>query len=283
MAGELVMENWQAEWEGLLLGQGTRYNIASFIGFDLPGMRTTDVERPLEHGVYAQTDLLTARTIELSLTVTGDTQEDAATRLEALKASFEPRTEEAPLVVQLPGFGKRLINARPRRCSFPMAGSGLAHPVLVQWLCPDPRMYAVDEQGDSVGLPTAAGGRSYDRVYDVSYGAMPLGGRIYVRNDGNVTTRPVIVIAGPVTDPVVRNLTTEQEERFSIDLASTDELVVDSVERTVMLNGTTSRLSALSTDSEFIELASGVNEITFAGDGSDPMARLAIVWRSAFL
>jgi phage-related protein len=102
-------------------------------------------------------------------------------------------------------------------------------------------------------------------------------------NGGNVATYPTLTIRGPVTDPVVRREDDGREMRFAIALGPTDVLVVDTQLRTVTLNGSTSRYSSLSSQSEWIDLPPGRSTVSWTAASYDPAAELGVAWRDAYL
>ena len=72
MAGELITQDFQIEWNGQLLGDDTSgLEIISFTPFAYPDVRTSDQNRPLDHGLFAGVDYYGSRTITLQMEVWG--------------------------------------------------------------------------------------------------------------------------------------------------------------------------------------------------------------------
>ncbi|XXZ49916.1 hypothetical protein AAGT00_16595 [Streptomyces cavourensis] len=83
------------------------------------------------------------------------------------------------------------------------------------------------------------------------------------------------------------NLATGEAIEYDLDLAADDELLVDTREGTVTLNGTASRLytaTARSAPEQLFALAPGASSLVFrAAPGStDPRASVSLRWRSAY-
>jgi phage-related protein len=86
-----------------------------------------------------------------------------------------------------------------------------------------------------------------------------------------------VTIYGAATNPFIRNATTDQSIELTIALAGSDVLVLDFADRTITLNGTATRYSALDTGSIWWELVRGENTIQYGGGG-----RIEVAFRSAW-
>ena len=103
-----------------------------------------------------------------------------------------------------------------------------------------------------------------------------------VSNEGNFTANPTFTFAGPVTNPRVDNLTHDQSLSFTTTVADGDTLVVDTEQRTVLLNGTASRYSTLDFGSDWIEFQPGINEIRYQA-ATTTTTTMTTTWRSAWV
>ena len=281
--GDLLVEDMQFEWQGLLLGAHTDYHLERADGLDLLDMRSYDSPRAGDHGVVSGRDLFAGRTIEVEFKVYAFAADATVSRLDELKARFDTQSSELPLAFRLPGVGKRVAFARPRRLAYTIPGRVRAVQAVAQWFCPDPRLYSVDEHGLYANLPLPSEGRAYNRSAPREYGLLGSGGEVYPENAGDVATFPTLTITGPVTDPVTRREDDGREMRFDIALGPADVLVVDTQFRTVTLNGSTSRYSALLPQSEWIDLPPGRSTVSWTASSYDPAAELGVAWRDAYL
>ena len=102
-------------------------------------------------------------------------------------------------------------------------------------------------------MTTTTGGLTFDLTFDLTFSASSGGDTVTVTNDGNVPTPAVFTIDGPVSNPTIENTTLGKELSFDIVLGASDQLVVDTAARTVVLNGTASRYNTLTPDSEWFE------------------------------
>lgn len=284
--GDLVTGDWMVEFNGDVVGDDELASLVQIEGLsDLPAIRTSDKEILRRHGMHAGDDFLAGKDITLTveLAATGSTLDD---EIENLSAAFQPGAERE-MVFQVPGVaggGKRLVYARPRAISAPVNLQWMyGLPVLlIRMATSDPRIYAFTESTETDTLPTTGGGMEFNESPNITFGATSTGGLFTCTNDGTFETWPVIKLTGPVTDPVIYNTTSGKEIGFDITVGSGDYLVIDTGNRTVLLNGTASRYSTLTSDSEWWALDAGDNEIRYEA-ATTTASNITLTWRSAWL
>lgn len=272
---------------GLDLGPGTNYIVHSVDGFGIPTTRVGDSPRPRDHGLFYGLDFMDGRTITISLTVRGATPSEVVANLDTLLAAWKPIYSDSltisALAYKFPGQVARLLRGRPRQAKADTSRIiGNRVPVTLEYVAADPRQYAAAGSVGTVGMATSSGGRTYNRIYNLSYGAS---GSVFLfaTNAGDFVTKPILKITGPAANPHVENLTTGEVMKFALTLAAGDILTIDCDARTVLLNGTASRYSSLSSDSAFITMQPGSNTLRFIADTYQPAASLEVDWSSAWL
>lgn len=283
------MIDYQVQIDAITMGPGTSYVIHSIDGFGLPDVRATDTPRPRDHGEFYGLDYLPGRTITLQITILGTSPSDTVAKLDALMDVWSPDTFPTdtasflPLRFQFPGQSPRLFRGRPRRAQADTSRIvGNRVPVTLEYKTADPRQYAEVTTSQSIGLFVASGGRTYPRVYPLSFGG-GASALLTLTNSGNFPSRPTAHIDGPVTNPKIENIDLGKFLKFSISLASTDYLDIDFDARTVVLNGTASRYGTITSDSQWWDLPPGNSTIRFSADSYDPAALLTLVTTSAWL
>lgn len=282
-----ISGDYQLDYLGLVLGAGTDYEIVEIRGIDdLVEMRTSDIERPAEHGLFAGTDFAAGRTVEIDLEVTGTTDAAFRANVQALADKTVIQSAESPLVFRLPSLSSgldRRINARPRRRVLPVNLDYFFRiaPARLAFFAVDPRVYSDAETTLTTAAATSGGGRTYARVYPLTYAAGGTGGTLVATNAGNFPTRPTLVVTGPCDTPKIENVTAGRHLQVAVVLASGDFLEIDTDARTVLLNGTASRYSSLSQDSSWWELAPGASSLKFTSASN--VGTLEIHFRSAWL
>jgi len=282
--GDTVTEDWDIEFNGLALGEGTPFLVALVEGLaDLPAVRSGDQTLLRTDGLWAGEDFLGGRTITISVEVD---QRTTTTAFDELASAFVPGQAEQPLVMQIPrvaGGAKIRVNARARRRSAPINLEWLYDlPVIVVELdATDPRIYADTPTTISgLGLAAATGGLTWPLTWLLDWGTFN-SGTFTAFNGGNYATPVAFTFAGPLERPRVENLTQSRILEFDVSLAAGDTLVVDTGARTALIGGTASRSGTMTADSQWFHLGAGTETIRFAANSGS--GTLAAEWRSAWI
>ena len=280
------MNDWQGTFNGLTFGAGTSYRVTAATGLhDTPDVRTSDVDQARGHGQFAGTDLLGGRSVQFEFTIIAPSMNSAI--IQAFSHAMVTGNEESELVLLIPGLAEsRTVqtNARVRRLAMPIdtdyrAGASRAR---VEWWCTDPRIYDVDLTTVSTAVADTAGtGEEWPWEWPIDWGGEVSGGAVTATNDGEFPTPWVATLTGPLTSPRITNATSDETIRIDGTLESGETLVIDSADRSILLNGTTQRYRWLRSQSQWFDLAPGDNTIRFAataGTGS-----LQLEFRSAWI
>lgn len=153
-------------------------------------------------------------------------------------------------------------------------------------LAPDPRKVGgLEALATGLANPAGGAGATFPWTFPLVFaGAAGATGAITVTNSGDYPSRPVLRIAGPVTGPVVENITTGQKLRLTgISLGAADYLDVDMDARTVVLNGSASRRGTIASESEWWSLAPGDNLVRFGAAAYNAGALLTVTYRDAWV
>jgi len=301
-----TLANWQFSIGDLVGGAGTGYEVDEdgIAGLDLPSLRTSDVNRAVDHGERMGRDLLEGRTFSWTVHVIADSDTEMASLLESLGAVTSPGTTEVEFSYKLPGQTQRSIYARPRRRTMAENRRGrLAHvaQVALQFHATDPRIYSVTPTTTTVqvAFSTSGGGGTGGASWpwswplswasDVEEAPPPTGnsGSTVVENIGTFET-PWLgrFDAGSnfLTGPRIENLTTGDALDFtSLVLQPGQYLTIDSHERTAYLNGVQSRYGTLSSTSRWFSLEPGSNSIRATARSASSGSTFRITHRSAWV
>lgn len=283
-----VTQDWQMEYAGLLIGDPGAYSIAKIDGLaSMPDLRTSDRTRLRRHGMLPGDDFLAGRSVIADVEIDGADDPAFAAAVAALKAALAPGSPEQALTFQIPGVaggGVRRLNARPRKLALPVDLDRFFHrlPVAsVEWFATDPRIYDDAEQSEAVGLAAGVAGLSWPLSWPLSWGGASTSSTITAANAGTFPTPMVVRFDGPVTNPGIENVVTGFTLQLSLTLGLGEFLEVDTDARTVLLSGTASRYSSLTT-ADWFELAPGDNQLRFIGTTTgDPT--MTVTWRSAWI
>lgn len=112
----------------------------------------------------------------------------------------------------------------------------------------------------------------------------PLGGGLTANNQGDAEALPTITIAGPVWDPIVRNVTTGAYSQWSIYLDPGRQMVVDFTTRLILVDGQREAVPFAGYGSAPWSLPPGFSDIEFRSRDSlyDAAARLTLAWSDAY-
>lgn len=280
-AGSLITNDLQVEFNGQLMGDDVSgLEIVSFTPFQYPAVRSSDYERPLDHGLIPGTDYFGGRTVYLQLEVWG-----GWTAVREVLSAFTLGTEAA-LVWQLGTVGKLQVNARVRKRDPLVIDEGYAvgntTTVTVEFYCTDPRVYSNAVNTVNATLTTASPGLTFNVTPNLSFGGASTSGAALITNAGTFETRPVIRINGPITNPYLLNETTGKTLAFNGTIASGDYIDVDFLNRTVILNGTGSRYFWIVDSSGWWNLIPGANSVRLGGSPGSPSPTMTVQWRDAY-
>ena len=241
-------------------------------GLDSAPLRTSTDEHQGTDGTYIDTPFLSSRTIVLEGNLFAD-QNDPDTMLDDLKADFTSDSVR-PFYYQLPGQRLRFVNCQGGGIQYDLDGGrriGLT-PVQLTLLAEDPYIYDYPPQQSQVSVPTISiVGTSFNMAFNVGFGgALPNNGAT-VTNSGSHTAYPIITITGPTTNPVISDSYSGITMSLATTLAAGDVLVIDCRKKSIVLNGTVSRRTAMS-GLKWLTVPPGISDTIFftadSGTGS---------------
>lgn len=133
---------------------------------------------------------------------------------------------------------------------------------------------------------TGSGGLSFNLTFPFSFNFSSSPATATVTNAGELDAYPTIQIFGPITSPVIRNLTTGKRLGLTSTIAAGDFVEISMKNETVFLNGSSSSplLSVLDVStSDWWSLASGVNNVQLDGtSANNTTTRAFFKWRNTY-
>lgn len=280
--------DWTLTFGGLTIGgAGSPYQITQLSGFhDAPEVRSDDQTRARAHGLFAGTDYLGGRSIVADIEVVAKHPNEST--WQAFSSALVVGAEsETPLGLQIPGLAGGTsvrVGARVRKLSLPIERSYLnGHGrAIVEWFATDPRVYSETLTTATASQATVAGtGVTFPVTFPLTFGGSVSGGQLIATNVGEFGAPWSATITGPVDNPTVENITTGETLAFVGTLAAGETLVLDSLARSVLLNGTASRYSWLVIGSQWFTVEPGANTIRLAG--SSGTGSISFSFRSAWI
>lgn len=272
--------------DGLILNSSVLQpfvDIEKVTGLDSANYRTTERDWEGNDGGFMDAEFEKGRSLVLDGTVFSDTGtiEDF---LDDLKANFAPAATLQNFYFKVPGQVERLLFVKPLGCRYDwdeLRRTGQAS-IQLSMYAEDPRIY--DSSLSSASVPLGAQvftGFGFNFGFNFGFGGTSsTTDQVTIVVGGNRPTPPIFEIAGPVTNPRILNDVTGDELRFSIDLVAMDILTIDTKYKTVRLNGTSNRRSALiAPDWYFLE--PGSNTLRYRAE-SVAASTLTIKYRNAW-
>ena len=235
----MITRDFQLDFDGLLMGDGTPYGVDVWDGFlDMPPTRSTTAPRPGRRGVFTTPDYDDGKLYSIVADVVAAAGVTFADAVAALTAGTYPQETLRPLRFQLPGLGVRTVFVQCRKRVIPVDVAyefGMSSKCAVQWFAPDGRQYG-PSLSLAAGLRSGGTGLDYPLVYPLLYGTAPVGGVVTFTNTGNAAAEPVITVTGPLAQgfEIVR-VETGRRLRYQAIVGS--DLVLDCGAGTVTTQG----------------------------------------------
>jgi hypothetical protein len=150
------------------------------------------------------------------------------------------------------------------------------------FFCPDPKYYDDTLQTGTITVTTSLG-RTYNRVYNLTYGGGSSAITTNVLNAGWANTYPTITINGPITNPTVGNLTQGTYITITGSYTNTDVITVNLDSKLITLNGNAAR-NLVAGNSTWFWAQPGSNLFYLTGTGTLAGTTSASVsWRNAYI
>lgn len=265
-----------ATLRGVTVGYGTDYEWADYPQglFGGAEVRATEQVRAFRDGLDLQDELYGGRTVVFDLLICAESDLELELAILAITNAWQvSRYEDVELTVTVAGAvdpysligrprGAEVVPVRFRPQSPDRPGSRGAR-VRCVFRCSQPFLYGI-ERLVQLQLPTALGGLTFPATAPFVFGG-GTGGLTIVDNLGTAPVPFRVEFAGPMTDFWIEHADLGLELRFVGTLAAGETLVVDTNERSVILQpGNVSRYAWLQAGaSTWFDLQPGDNPIEF--------------------
>jgi hypothetical protein len=277
-----TLTDFQVEFNGFLLGNGTPYEIPPTSDFlDMAAIKTMDQARVWADGSWSGPDfadvLLPALTVEISDTTPTAFQADVI----AFRNAFAPQTVPFGLWVKLPGMAPFGIPAKVNKRSMPIGleWNGGFITAALQFRCPDPAWQSAPrttqlaagspQSGMTFPLFAAVPGVLDFGTTGISSSAGTL------TNAGNTPAWPVAVVAGPC--PGFTVIVDGSPVTYTDIIPAGQSVTVDYRAGTATLTGNVDRTNKLS--SRQFTAVTSISSVFFSAATGTAAITVADIWR----
>ncbi|WP_226677188.1 phage tail family protein [Mesobacillus jeotgali] len=196
-----------------------------------------------------------------------------------------PKLGLGKITLELDGDVKEIYGGLEGVPVFPERGRRPFQPFLINWKCPDPYWKEVDET--ITPLSAWVGKFEFPFEFPVEFGERA--NRETVINQGDDATPVLIQFRGPATNPSVTNETTGESIKVNRPLQEGEVLEVNTafgnkVVEIVSADGTrTNVFHYIDLDTQFFQLVTGENVISFASDDALVSGHVTIKYKNRYL
>lgn len=258
-----------------------------------PTVRESVSALPAQDGQFDQTMFFGPRVVAMTVVVVGAGGGSPTASFDAMGPFLAPSARPVLLYSTAPDVPQRQLTLRVSQFSNPAINPNYSA-ASFQWVASDPialspttRSVDIAPGGDSSGR---AYPRTYPRTYPTSTGGSGIG---LVPVGGNFITWPLLRIFGPITDPLVQWLASDdspigpQIAFTGLTIAAGDYLDVDTKAKTVLLNSDpgANRFSSIDfANTQFGPLQpASTNALRFSGSATNPSTLMTVFYSDAFL
>jgi hypothetical protein len=257
-------------------------DLTSIDGLDTAPFRVTSRSREGSDGGFMDAEFEEMRVI----TIEGIAYNCDHTSLDTLKGNFAPSKVVKPYYVFLDGVGQRVVFCKSLGLRYKIDSSMrlATYQIQAQLQAEDPTIWSDPAISANSGLVGTYGGFGFNLGFNFGFGTTTgTAGSASAYNNGNKPADATIRIDGPVVNPTVVRDQSGDALAFNLTVAAGDYLTINLRNRTVLLNGSANRRSALLGTSKWFLLQPGANSILFlgtAGVGGTPS--MTVTYRSAY-
>jgi hypothetical protein len=250
-------------------------------GLDLPPVRLSSFNLAGEHFGRHVAAYYGARRFSLGGVLKGDSVNDFLARRTAFFDAFDAFNGEQTITFTLSDGRVLTLTAVTVNLDFsPHAGWATAAAFHVELEAAFPFFTSANVTSIALSLPTGGGGTVPPSTMPMGL-SMGGGSSVATFNPGTSPSYPTIRIAGPVTNPAIRNITTGKELRLALTMVAGEYLDIDARGKTITDQGGTNRYAIRSGD--WLTIQPGSNTLAFVADSSDPAALATVAYAATYL
>lgn len=290
-----LLEDWQYEVGGVLMGPGTPFKVAAVEGLGAADVRTADVEPPSEDGTWLGADYFAGRTIRLDVGIRavgapGAVMDHIAALTQVVADETVRGTGGATtdLRIKWPGRPTRVVRGRLRR-AYPELDKAIYGwaPIDVEFQAADHLFYA-DGDPQSLTIPLgviSTAGFTAPVTAPITVGQAGDTSRPgWVDVDGTASAWPILTITGPCANPLITHIESGRVLGFTGSVGAGEWVQIDTrptYRAVTRFGGGTTSLTPTSRIDAF-RLPPGRSEIRWTATDPTNTCSLAVTWWPAY-
>jgi hypothetical protein len=213
-----VTVEWIVNNTAYNLGDGTLVWREGDTGLGMAPLHHITERGPQQHGVTFRGVKLDPRVFVLLLGMSGTTQTALYTLRQTLEEIFAPANSETPGIMRWTldsGAVRQLDCVYSGRLDFNSADrAGFTYRAMAEFVAHDPTFYDPTIVTKTCALPLA-GGMVIPLVVPIAIGSTSTTGIISANYAGTWMALPYLKLTGPITDPMIRNVSTDKILNFT--------------------------------------------------------------------
>lgn len=271
--------------------------LESDAGFGMSPVSRITERGPLQNGVSDLGFRLQPRNMSLVLVKPEACPNNWRRLRQTFLDAFKPSDEASNLLWEF-GDGSRrqidfhLING----LTIPWTAADRVRPSLrdgVQLYAPDPTWYDPDTSEVEWTLDVLTQ-LSFPASFPISFGTDAINEIVEIEYTGTWLAFPIVVFTGPITAPLIRNITTGEKLELSYTVSAGESVTIDTRygHKTVRNNSGVNLISYLSSDSDLAtfhiaadpEAADGINQLFASGtDAVEGRTSIRATWNDRYI
>jgi hypothetical protein len=277
------------------LSDRARYLHKGNSGFGMAPVKRWTEQGAAQHGATDRGFLLQPRTIQLALWLLASDEQTYFERRNELMEIFAPSVDPIKLRLTAGGSVRQIDCFFVGDLALPSSErTAYIHRLGVTLQAPDPTWYDPTSVAVSFGLAAGANVMNVPLAIPWNVGTSTIDQTVMVAYSGTWLTHPTITITGPITNPIVENVTTGELLDFTgITIASGDTYTIDTRYglKTVTNAAGTNKIAELTDASDLStfhiaasnEVPGGVNDLRVTGTGATQATQAYIAYVTRYV
>ena len=257
------------------------YIFGNLTGFGFPSLKVDIKERGSTHGADLGVKLYGRRVMGIELEIIGKNPADYETKRRALESACDITRGLQRVYITTRSGIKVICNAIVTG-DFDLTytkGQVVFSTARIELTAPYPFFMGEIQKSSLISLWSGGGwGLPFELPLDMSCGGDVI---TNVVNDGNTKSYPIITLYGQLEDATLTNETNGEAFSLDYDIADASQVVIDTFNRTIILNDTTNLRQYFSGD--WMSLDAGSNGIKLTATTYGYNALVLITYRDSYL